>query len=74
MSKTKERIIGAISVMNEQQAEKVWELIQTAFRLSNAEETEPSSEELQAMEAYHNGVVDYQPVHTQESVIAELGL
>lgn len=72
MSKTKERIIGAGGIMNEQQAEKVWNLIQAAFRLKNAEEVEPSSEELQAMAAYHNGDADYQPVHTQENIIAEL--
>lgn len=43
MSKTKERIIRAISAMNEQQPVKVWELIPSTFRLSTTEGTEPSS-------------------------------
>lgn len=74
MSKTKERIIGAISIMNEQQAEKVWELIQATFKLTNVEEVKPDNEELQALSAYHNGEADYQPIYSQEDVIAELGL
>lgn len=74
MSETKERIIGAISIMNEQQAERVWALIQSTFRLTNAEEAEPSNEELQAMIAYHNGEADYRPVYTQKDVMIELGL
>lgn len=60
--------------MNEQQAEQVWELIQASFKLTNAEEVEPSSEELHAMTAYRNDETDYRPLYTQEKVIAELGL
>ena len=41
MSNVKERIIGAVTIMNEKDAQKVWELIQGTFILNNAEEVEP---------------------------------
>ena len=37
MSEVKERILGAVTIMSEQDAEKVWELIKSVFALSNAE-------------------------------------
>lgn len=74
MSEIKERINGAVSIMNEKDAEMVWQLIQTTFHLANAEETEPYEDELQAIAEYHNGTPDYQPNHSQDEVIRELGL
>ena len=41
MSNVKERILGAVTIMSEKDAEKVWELIQGTFCLSNAEEDIP---------------------------------
>ena len=46
MSNVKERILGAVTIMSEKDAEKVWNLIQSAFALSNAEEVVPDEEEL----------------------------
>ena len=51
MSNVKERILGAVTIMSEKDAEKVWNLIQSAFALSNAEEVVPDEEELAAMKA-----------------------
>ena len=41
MSNVKERYLGAITIMSEADAEKVWNLIQSYFILANAEEVEP---------------------------------
>ena len=49
MSNVKERILGAVTIMSEKDAEKVWNLIQSAFALSNAEEVVPDSEEIAAL-------------------------
>ena len=41
MSNVKERILGAVTIMSEKDAEKVWNLIQSAFALNNVEEVAP---------------------------------
>ena len=74
MSNVKERIFGAVTIMSEEDAEKVWNLIQTAFLLNNVEEVTPDPEELEALNAYRSGDPDYQPVMSQEEVLKELGL
>ena len=45
MSNVKERIIGAVTIMSEDEAEKVWTLIQASFILSDVEDIEPDPEE-----------------------------
>lgn len=74
MSNVKERILGAVTIMNDSDAERVWELIQAVFVLSNAEEVEPTSEELRAFDAYRNGDTDYQASISHEQLMKELGL
>lgn len=74
MSNIKERILGAVTIMSERDAEKVWELIQGTFALTNAEEVEPEVDELEALNACRNGKAEYQPVISHENLIKELGL
>ena len=74
MSEVKERILGAVTIMSEKDAEKVWDLIRATFILANAEEVAPSDEELKAIKAYEAGDPDYQPTLTQEEVLKELEL
>lgn len=74
MSNVKERILGAITIMSEKDAEKVWELIQATFILNNAEEVVPDPEELEALRAYQNGDPEYQPYITQDELMKELGI
>ena len=74
MSEVKNRIIGAVTIMNEKDAAKVWEMIQSVFVLSNAEEVPPEDDELTAIHAYQNGAPEYQPSATQEEVLSALGL
>ena len=74
MSNIKERILGAITVMNDQDAEKVWELIQGTFTLSNADTVDPNADELAALKAYRNGDPEYQPALSHEEVLKELDL
>lgn len=74
MSAVKERILGAVTIMSEKDAAKVWELIQGTFALANAEEVEPEPDELEVIRKYEAGDPDYQPVMTHEEVLKELGL
>lgn len=74
MSNVKERILGAVVVMNEQDAEKVWNLIQATFALANAEEVEPEDDERAILNAYHNGDPEYQATIPAEEVYEMLGI
>ena len=74
MSNIKERIIGAVTIMSEEEAEKVWNLIQASFILSDVEEIEPDPEELEALRRYEAGEPDYQPSISAENLKRELGL
>lgn len=74
MSIVKERIIGAVTIMNEKDAEKIWNIMQSLYNLSNAEEDVPYIEELEILEKYHNGEPDHQPSISHEDLIKELGL
>lgn len=73
MSIVKERILGAVAIMSEEDAEKVWDLIRGAFALSNAEKVVPDSDEISALNAYKAGDPDYQPSCSQDDLRKELG-
>lgn len=70
MTAIKERLIGAITVMSEQDAEKFWHIIQEEF----LEEAIPSDEELEALKAYQNGDEGYQPTISHAALKKELGI
>ena len=55
MSNVKERIFGAVTIMSDEDAEKVWNLIQATFLLNNVEEVTPDPDEIAALNAYHSG-------------------
>lgn len=74
MSRVKERIFGAVTIMSEKDAEKIWELIQATFVLGNAEEVPAGPEEIETLNAYQNGNPEYQPRYTHEEMLRELGL
>ena len=74
MSNIKERIFGAVTVMSEEDAQKVWELILFTFSLDSIEQVLPEPEEQAAINAYQNGDPDYQPSVSQEDLIRELNL
>lgn len=74
MSNIKERIFGAVTVMSEADAQKVWELILSTFALNNVEQIVPDPDEQAAMDAYKNGNPDYQPSVSQEDLIRKLHL
>ena len=46
MSNVKERIMGAVTIMSDQEAEKVWNMIQGVYKLYNAEEVSPEPDEI----------------------------
>ena len=54
-------------------AEKVWNLIQASFILSDVE-IEPDPEELEALRRYEAVEPDYQPSISAENLKRELGL
>ena len=72
MSNIKERIFGAVTVMSEEDAQKVWDLILSTFALDNIEQIVPDPDEQAAMDAYKNGNPDYQPSVSQEDLLKEL--
>ena len=74
MSNIKERIFGAVTVMSEEDAQKVWELILSTFSLDSIEQVLPEPEEQAAINAYQSGDSDYQPSVSQEDLIRELNL
>ena len=74
MSNIKERIFGAVTVMSEEDAQKVWELILSTFFFFCIEKVLPEPEEQAAINAYQNGDPDYQPSVSQEDLIRELNL
>ena len=74
MSNIKERIFGAVTVMSEEDAQKVWELILSTFSLDSIEQVLPEPEEQAAINAYQHGDPDYQPSVSQEDLIRELNL
>lgn len=74
MSDVKERILGAVTIMSEDDAKKVWDLIRTTFSLSNLEEVAPDNEEVAILNAYHTGADEYQPVISHEDLLKELGI
>lgn len=74
MSNIKERIFGAVTVMSEEDAQKVWDLILSTFALDNIKQVVPEPDEQAIMNAYKNGVPDYQPSVSQEDLLKELNL
>ena len=74
MSNIKERIFGAVTVMSEEDAQKVWDLILSTFALDDIEQIVPDPDEQAAMDAYKNGNPDYQPSVSQEDLLKELNL
>ncbi len=70
MSLIKERIIGAITIMSESDAEKVWKIIMQEF----SEEVDPSKEELEIIKAYNSGDEKYQPYMSHQDIKKELGI
>lgn len=74
MSSIKERIFGAVTVMSEKDAQKVWDLILSTFALNNIEQVLPDPDEQAAINAYKNGDPDYQSSVSQEDLLKELNL
>ena len=74
MSNIKERIFGAVTVMSEEDAQKVWDLILSTFTLDNIEQVVPEPDEQAIMKAYKNGDPNYQPSVSQEDLLKELNL
>lgn len=74
MSNVKERILGAVTIMSESDAEKVWNLIQATFALSNAEIDIPEEDEQLIFDSYHNGDPEYKAEISQAQLLKELGL
>ena len=76
MSNVKERIIGAITVMSEENAEKLWMLIETRFssnQWDGIEEIEPDETDIRmAEEAKHNP--ECQVFLSQQEAYKELNL
>ena len=71
MSVVKERILGAITVMSEEDAEKIWGIIKMQFGFPV---DIPTEEETAIINAYKENHDDYQPHITHEDLKRELSL
>ena len=71
MSVMKERILGAITVMSEEDAERIWEIIKIQFGFST---DIPTEEEIKIINAYKENHDDCQPYITHEDLKKELNL
>ncbi|MCL1794440.1 MAG: hypothetical protein FWG34_11295 [Oscillospiraceae bacterium] len=71
MSVMKERILGAITVMSEEDAERIWEIIKMQFGFPT---DIPTEEETAIINAYKENHEDYQPYITHENLKKELNL
>ena len=78
MSAVKETLIGAITIMTENEALLLWEDLKNSYtqrnNLSEVEETEPTEEEIKILDAFENDDPDYAPDTSIEDLKNELGL
>ena len=75
----RERIIGAVTVMNDSDVAHIWELIQRQFNtplieMVNINSDDVTPEEKAIIEAYRRGDEEYQPYITLEEFTKEMGL
>lgn len=78
MTAVKERIIGAVSLMNEKEAEFFWKLIQNRYvispkRWSDIDAVEPDEIDLMMLQEIENNP-DCHEFVSQEDALKELGL
>jgi len=71
MSIVKERLYGAITVMSEEEATRIWESIKIQFNLQTED---PTNEELEIINAYNMGHDDYIPLISHSDLKKELAL
>ena len=78
MSNVKERLIGAITVMDEDTAVMLWDYIQHSCvprtSLDDVPEVEPTNGETAVLDAYERGVEEYQPYISEDDLRKELGI
>lgn len=79
MAIIRERIIGAVTIMTDREAERVWAIIQKEFAKSDVdwedmEEVEASDEEKEIIAAYERGEENLQPYITHEELKKELDI
>lgn len=76
----KEKIMGLLDIMTEEQAEIILEYIQNTFELKqknlweNIEEDEPTKEEKEIFQLYEAGNEEYKPYITHEKLKKELNI
>ena len=71
MSAVKERILGAVTVMSEADAKRVWNVIRMQLGI---DEDIPTIKEKKIIEAYKQGDEEYQPYISHDELKRELGL
>ena len=77
MNFIKERLIGAITVMSVEEAEKLWNIILSEyddFKWENFAETDPTEEETNIFKAYMSGDEEYQTTISHSELKKELNI
>ena len=68
MLAVKERIMGAVTVMSEEDANKFWRILQQNYGYG-LESVEPTKDEIEALDAYESGDPEYQATISQEDAM-----
>jgi len=71
MANIRERIIGAVSVMDDNRAMRLWHDIQNLYS-HNYDVVHATPEEIEALDAYERGDEEYQPSISLDDLAREL--
>lgn len=77
MSGIKERIVGALSIMSDEDAESVWAFIRDGYVVKSKtwddiDEVEPDSDELELIKKYSAAPSAYAPAVTHEDLRSQI--
>ncbi len=78
MSEIKERIVGALSIMSDTDAESVWAFIRDGYVVktktwSDIEEVEPDAEEMEIIKKYNANPTAFAPAVSHEDLRKQIG-
>ncbi len=77
MSEIKERIVGALSIMSDKDAESVWAFIRDGYVIktktwADVEDDEADAEELELIKNYNSNPENYAPAVSHEDLRKEI--
>ncbi len=78
MSEIKERIVGALSIMSDEDAESVWAFIRDGYVVKtktwdDIDEDEPDAAEMELIKKYNSDPTAFAPVVTHDDLRKQIG-